>query len=203
MRDLQQALADISAIRIQLAQETQFRGYGPRSIAAGGFLAIGVAWGQSWWFQTRSMDPDVFLLGWVLTAVLSATLASWEAVVRSRKIHHSLSRQMIQNAMEQFVPSVAAGLLLTVVVMKGIPREEWMLPGLWQIAFSLGVFASRRFLPRTVFVVGLWYLVAGLTCLTLQADSRQLTPWTLGISFGVGQLFTAAVLLAGDADSDR
>ena len=37
-----------------------------------------------------------------------------------------------------------------------------MLPGLWQILFSLGVFASCRLLPRATFGVAVFYLVAGL-----------------------------------------
>src|SRR3954471_966910 len=40
MRELQRALADINAIRTQMARETQFRGYGPRSTAASGLLAL-------------------------------------------------------------------------------------------------------------------------------------------------------------------
>jgi hypothetical protein len=110
---------------------------------------------------------------------------------------------MIQTATEQFVPAVVAGLLLTVVVVRGTPREEWMLPGLWEIAFSLGVFASRHFLPRPIFAVGLWYLVAGLSCLALQAQAHQLSAWTMGIPFGIGQLSTAAILHHGYEDGDE
>jgi hypothetical protein len=107
---------------------------------------------------------------------------------------------MIQTAFEQFMPAIAAGLLLTVVVVRAAPREEWMLPGLWAIAFSLGVFASRQFLPRPVFAAGLWYLVAGLSCLVLQAGSHDLSPWSMGIPFGIGQILVAAVLQHGYED---
>ena len=43
MLELRQALEDISAIRTQVARETQFRGYGPLSVAASGLLALAVA----------------------------------------------------------------------------------------------------------------------------------------------------------------
>jgi hypothetical protein len=201
MRDLQQALEEISVIRSQLAHGTQFRGYGPGSIAATGVLAITVALSQSWWFQGRPIDPDVFLQTWVVTAVVSAALSSWEAVIRSRKMHRGFSGPMLQTAVEQFVPAAAAGLLLTVVLARAAPREQWMLPGLWEITFSLGVFASRQFLPRPVFLVALWYLVAGLSCLVLQAGSRDLSAWTMGIPFGIGQLLMAAALRYGYEDS--
>ena len=72
-----------------------------------------------------------------------------------------------------------------------------MLPGLWQLLFSLGVFASCRFLPRQTFVIGVWYLVTGLATLVLQSGTRALLPWTMGIPFGVGQLLVAAILRYG------
>lgn len=201
MTDLQQALDQISVIRAQLARGTQFRGYGPLSVAASGVLAIAVALGQAWWFEGRPVDPGSFLVTWIITAVVAATLSCWEAVIRSRRMHYGLSREMIQTAVEQFMPAVVAGLLLTVVVVRGSPREQWMLPGLWEIAFSLGVFASRQFLPRPIFAVGLWYLVAGLSCLAVSAGSHELSAWTMGIPFGIGQLWVAAILRYGYEDS--
>ena len=69
-----------------------------------------------------------------------------------------------------------------------------MLPGLWQIIFSLGVFSSCRFLPRAVAAAGAWYLLTGLTCIAL-ADNRALSPWAMGIPFGAGQLQVAGILL--------
>ena len=51
-----------------------------------------------------------------------------------------------------------------------------------------------RFLPRPMVAVGAWYLLTGLICLSL-GDARALSPWAMGIPFGVGQLLVAAVLL--------
>ena len=69
---------------------------------------------------------------------------------------------MIYAAIEQFIPAGVAGALLTFVLFRFAPESLWMLPGLWQIVFSLGVFASCRSLPRPMFAVGVWYLAAGL-----------------------------------------
>lgn len=202
MRDLQQALDQISVIRTQLARGTQFRGYGPASIAAGGVLAIAVALGQSWWFRDQTIDPDAFLAAWVSTAIVAATLSCWEAVIRTRLMHRGFAREKLQAASEQFVPAAVAGLLLTVLIVRAAPGEQWMLPGLWEIAFSLGVFASCHFLPRPLFAVGLWYLIAGLTSIAVQAQTHQLSAWSMGIPFGIGQLSIAAVLWFGYRDSE-
>jgi hypothetical protein len=69
-----------------------------------------------------------------------------------------------------------------------------MLPGLWQIVFSLGVFASRRYLPRPIFAIGLWYLASGLACLAFAGGAAAFSPWAMGAPFGIGQLLVAAVL---------
>jgi ABC-type cobalamin transport system permease subunit len=85
------------------------------------------------------------------------------------------------------------------VLMRFVPGAQWMIPGLWQVIFSLGVFASCRFLPRPVAAVGAWYLLTGLTCLML-AGERALSPWAMGIPYGVGQMMVAGILLFNAKD---
>src|SRR5262245_49464652 len=51
MQDLHRALADISAIRGQMARGTVFRGYGPAALAATGGLAVVAAILQAAWID--------------------------------------------------------------------------------------------------------------------------------------------------------
>jgi hypothetical protein len=104
-----------------------------------------------------------------------------------------MADEMIRMAVEQFLPSLAVGVLVTMVLVVSVPTALWMLPGLWQIVFSLGIFSSCRFLPRPVIAVGAWYLLTGLGCLSL-AGERALSPWTMGVAYGVGQGMLAGVL---------
>jgi hypothetical protein len=104
-----------------------------------------------------------------------------------------MADEMIRMAVEQFLPAAGAGALLTIVLVAYVPSALWMLPGLWQIIFSLGVFSSCRFLPRPMAAAGAWYLLTGLTCLSL-ADDRALSPWAMGIPYGAGQLLVAGIL---------
>ncbi len=112
---------------------------------------------------------------------------------RSHRVHSGMADEMIRMAVEQFLPAVGAGGLLTFVICRFAPSALWMLPGLWQVIFSLGIFSSCRFLPRLTMACGAWYLVTGLYCLSL-ADTRALSPWAMGIPFGVGQFLVAAIL---------
>lgn len=197
MRELRQALADIDAIRTLVARETLFRGYGPRTTAASGLLALCVAAGESVWQKTHESTAAIFVTVWVCTAIAAAALSVIETVLRTRRMHAGLWKQKFQMAIEHFLPAIVVGLMLTVVLERVAPGETWMLPGLWQLAFCLGIFASCRFLPRPMFTVGLWYMVAGLVCLAIGGAAHDLSPWSMGIPFGVGQLLIAVILKYG------
>jgi hypothetical protein len=106
---------------------------------------------------------------------------------------------MIYMAVEQFLPAAGAGALLTLVIEQYAPSAMWMLPGLWQLIFSLGVFSSCRFLPRAMAGAGMWYLVTGLTCIAL--GERAFSPWTMGVAFGVGQFLAAGILFVSASES--
>jgi hypothetical protein len=202
MEELDRALADITAIRSQLARGTQFRGYGPMTVAATGFVAMGAAALQALWLP----DPASALLEyvgiWVATAAISTFLIGIEMVARSRRIHSGLADEMIHAATEQFVPAGVAGALLTFVLFRFAPQSLWMLPGLWQIVFSLGIFASCRSLPRPMFAAGVWYLAAGLASLAWANGVNAYSPWAMAVPYGIGQLFIAAVLYRSVGDSD-
>ncbi|MGA2186921.1 MAG: hypothetical protein ABSH33_00220 [Steroidobacteraceae bacterium] len=201
MTELSHALAEISAIRAQVARGTQFRGYGPASVAASGALALVVASAQAFWWREPGRDVTAFLAVWVATAAVAVALSALETVVRARRVHPGFACEMLRSALEQFLPATIVGLLLTGVLLLAAPTDLWMLPGLWELIFSLGVFASCRFLPRQMFAVGVWYLSCGLTCLMVESGPRVLSPWEMGIPFGVGQLLVAAVLRYGFEES--
>lgn len=201
--DLHKALSEISAIRGQIARGAEFRGYGPTTVAATGLLAAAAAALQAHWIPAPQRSIPAYLSIWVATAALSLLITAVETITRARRLHHGLALQMIHSAAEQFLPAIVAGLMLTVVLLGYAPASLWMLPGLWQVVFSLGIFASCRFLPRPMFVAGAWYLCCGLVCLAFGAGRAALAPWTMGLPFGIGQLLVAAVLCFSHGSVDE
>jgi hypothetical protein len=193
MNDVNRALGDIRSIRRQIAHTTEFRGYGPMTLAATGAVALLAAAAQSVWLPLPTGHISRYIALWIATAAFSAAMIAVQTVTRSHRMHSGLADDMLRMAVEQFLPCVGAGALLTIVLMHASPASSWMLPGLWQIVFSLGVFSSCRFLPRHVVAVGAWYLLTGLCCFSL-GDARALSPWLMGIPYGVGQIFAAGIL---------
>jgi hypothetical protein len=194
MRDLDKALADITAMRAQMARGTEFQGYGPITVAATGVLALLAAGAQAVLIPEPAAAVFSYLALWVATAAASVILIAIEMVARSQRIHTGLADQMIHGATEQFIPAGVAGTLLTVVLYRVDPNILWMLPGLWQIIFSLGFLASCRILPRPMFTVGVWYLAAGLASLAFANAEQAFSPWAMALPFGLGQLMMAVIL---------
>jgi len=182
MRDLDKALADIVAIRSQIARTAEFRGYGPVTVAATGVLAMLAALVQALWLPDPAADVAGYLTLWVMTAGVCVALVGVEMVARSRRIHTVLADEMIQAATQQFMPAAVAGLLLTLV--------------------SLGLLASCWSLPSSMFAIGVWYLAAGLGSLAFANEAQAFSPWAMGAPFGIGQLLMAAILNWSTATSD-
>lgn len=200
MNDLNRALGDIRSIRRQIAESTQFRGYGPLALATTGLFAIAAAAAQALWLPYPAAHILRYIALWSATAMLSVGLMTAHAITRSRRVHSGLADEMIRLAAGQFLPSIIAGALLTFVLARYVPGILWTLPGLWQVLFSLGIFASRRFLPGSITAAGVWFLGTGLCTIAL-GGPRALSPWTMGIAFGAGQLLVAAILFLNATES--
>jgi hypothetical protein len=191
--ELRDALTQISEIRRQVARTEVFRGYRAVPVAFSGLLAMAAAAIQATWIVAPAEQMTAYLALWVGAAIASAIGAGTEMVLRAR-LSSAWRRAVTWLAIEQFLPCLVAGALMTAVLARSATESLWMLPGLWQILYSLGVFASCRLLPRPLFVVGIFYLVSGLTCLTIARGPDAFSPWAMGLPFSAGQFLSAALL---------
>jgi len=201
MSDLHKALADIGNIRLRLAAGTVFRGFGPSVIAVTGLLALATATLQS--TELVPIDDTVtFVLVWTAVAIVSAVLIGVEMVARTRRHHGGLADAMLFNAVEHFLPVGAAGFVLCTILLRFAPDIAWLLPGLWEMLIGIALFVAMRFLPRSISFAGAWYFLAGATVLIMSCQDRALSPWAMGIPFGVGQLLLAGLLLVAAEGDD-
>ncbi|MGP0065230.1 MAG: hypothetical protein ACLQGP_16720 [Isosphaeraceae bacterium] len=192
--ELREALTQITEIRLQLARTEVFRGYRAMPVAFSGGVALLAALIQGAMIADPMQQIGPYLALWIGAAVISGTAAGVEMVVRARNAGSPMTRELTWLALEQFCPCLLAGALLTIVLVRASTSSLWMLPGLWQVVYSLGIFASCRLLPRATFWVAVFYLGTGLAVLSLGSGVSALSPWTMGLPFGAGQLLAAAVL---------
>jgi hypothetical protein len=191
--NLHDALSQIADIRQQVARTATFRGYRAATTAFSGIVAVVTAGVQALWLGPTVTHVDRYLYLWLAAALVSMAVVGTEMTIRVRRAASELQRDLTLAAVEQFVPCLVAGLLLTIVLTQFAPTTVWMLPGLWMILFAMGVYSSRRALPRLAGLVGGFYLLAGLTVLAMERRAG-LRPWTMGSVFGVGQLMAAGLL---------
>ena len=114
---------------------------------------------------------------------------------------HAPGVWIVERKPERIARAVAC-LLLAVMLWKFAAETLWMLPGLWQILVSLGIFASVRTLPRSVALAAAWYFVAGFTVLLLSSQTHLLSPWAMGLPFAIGQSLMATILYFASGDQD-
>jgi hypothetical protein len=204
MTDLNRALVDIRNIRRQVAQTTEFRGYGPLTLSATAVLALLAGIVQYEWIPEPANYPVQYVALWLTTAVLCAALIATQMLTRARRLHSGMADEMIRAAVAQFLPAGIAGAILPFVLLHVTRDVFWMLPGLWQIIFALGVFASCRCLPRPMLLVGAWFLLTGLACIAL-GDVRALAPATMSGAYAIGMTLVAAIhhLSAQKASTDE
>ncbi|MBS0580578.1 MAG: hypothetical protein JSR36_15080 [Proteobacteria bacterium] len=194
MSELSRALADIQAIKAQLARSAQFHGYGAGSVCATALLALLAGLLQGIYLPDPVHQVELYLVLWVSTAGVALLIIEVDAFTRAQRLHPDMAWRMFAAAGAQFLPAILGGVLLTGVLLVSCRASLWMLPGLWQLVFSLGVFSSCTLLPRAMPVVGVWYMASGLMYLAGGQTGRALSPWAMAVPFAIGQLLVAAVL---------
>ena len=191
---LNDALAQLSDIRGHLARTETFRGYRSRIVGFSALAAFIAAALQAAFLPDPARATHEYLTLWIGAAALCLAVAAAEMSLRCARAASPLSIRHTRLALEQFLPCLAAGAVLTAVLVRSASETVWMLPGLWSIVFSLGIFASGRLLPRPAICVAVYYLAAGAVCLAMARDEWALSPWAMAGTFGVGQTLSAAIL---------
>jgi hypothetical protein len=193
MTDLDQALVDIRELRRQVASTSEFRGYGPWTLWGTALVAILAGIAQSLWVPHPTRHPIHYFVVWAAAAIVSISLIGFNALTRSHREHSSLAAEMIRMAAEQFIPAFGTGILLTLIFLWRRPENAWLLPALWQIVYGLGIFASCRFLPKSMRAAGVWYVLMGVLSVWL-GEYRALRPTVMAASFAIGQAIIGLVL---------
>jgi hypothetical protein len=192
--ELHEALTQIAEIRARAAAAERFRGYRAIPVAASGLLAVLTASAQPLLVPDPASDLAGYLGLWLTTAVIAAVVAGSGIAARHWTGRHPLERELTLLAVSQFAPCLAAGALVTIALARFAPEAGWQLPGLWQVLFGLGIFASARLLPRAIVGVAVFFLLAGTVNLALVRGHLAYSPWAMGLPFGIGQLATAVIL---------
>ncbi len=190
--ELRDALDQITTIKSQLARTERLRGLRALPVAFSGALAVGAALTQAACIADPAQQPRLYLLLWTGAAAISALAAALTMAARTRAGRSAIDAENMRSAVVQFAPCVLAGALVTAFVLAARIELLWLLPGVWQILFGLGLLAAAGLLPRGTPLLGLGYLLCGGAVLLRQEAATA--AWAMGAPFAVGQGALAAML---------
>lgn len=148
------AIQDIRFIR-----ETMERA-GPFTAVPGwGGLAMGVIAMAAGWLAGRQTTAPRWLTIWVAAAAVASAVGLITTLRKARSAGVSLLNPSGRRFLMGFVPPVAAGLLLTIV----LGRDEHLhsLPGIWLLLYGAGVVCGGASSVRVVPMMGLCFMAAG------------------------------------------
>jgi hypothetical protein len=169
--ELPQALAQIAEIRAQATKAEVYRGYRSVPVAASGLIGLAASWLQP---PGLAGNPEGFVLYWVVVASCAGFVGISEIVYNYVVHDQTLARRRTRRVVGQMLPSLVGGALVTVSFVHLSTALVPLLPGLWAPA--------------------LYFYVAGAVLLWTAHSPETLNAWTVGGTFGVGQLLTAGVL---------
>jgi hypothetical protein len=190
--DVARALGQIAEIQRQLAKGEIFRGYRPVPIALSGIIGIVAAWLQDPGLGVR--DPVGFVRYWMVVAACAATVGGSEIAYNYFQHESAGERRRTRLVVGQFLPGVVAAAIVTGCFVHLSATLVPLLPGIWALSMGVGTFASRPYLPRASGWVALFYYSAGAGLLWVAQGPEPLSAWSVGATFGTGQLLAAVVL---------
>ncbi len=184
------ALSQISEIHQHLARTEVYRGYRSVPVALSGVAGLAAAALQA--PRLSATDPAGFVWFWTAVAIFAGLVGSSEIAFNYLFREGAYERRRTRTVVLQFAPSVVAGAIATLAFATTSPALVPLLPGLWAMLFGVALFAARPLLPRATGWVALYYLAAGAALLWYGGPAPS--AWTVGGTFGAGQLIAALVL---------
>lgn len=195
---LRDALSDLKEIRAQLDRTTEFRGFRSMAVGLSGIMATAGAIVQLNWQDHWNGTLGEFLTVWLIVATCSIFAMGIEIWIRSIQSPTRLTWKTYRNLIIQIAPSLFVGAVMTAAIAFSV-RAAWMLPGIWALIYSLGLFACRQHLPRLTVWAAMYFMVGGTLCLGhsflfRELASPQLSAWHMVILFGGGQFLLGWIL---------
>lgn len=183
------ALAQVRELRQKVLEKQRFKGYSGRARAMGGTIALmaTVILASRHFPQT----PKAHFTAWGVVFVLAVFL-NYGALVYWFLFDPTVKRDLrrLKPVLEAVPPLFTGGVF---TLLFGLNKQYEYLPGTWMALFGLANLATRHVLPRTISLVGLYYLACGTACL-LMPGMRFTNPWPMGIVFFIGEWMGGVIL---------
>ena len=187
-----EALDQVRRMQTLVGDRLRFRGFSARARVIGGIVALvgGLALG----LLHRPDSSFVHLVGWALVLFVAVGL-NYGALLLWLLDRDRVRRRADWIPALESLPPLAVGAAFSLAFVRAGMFDY--LPATWMLCYGLANMAFRRNLPVGVYLVGLFYLGAGLACLLIPGTSFT-DPRPVGFVFGIGEIIGGYALLQRD-----
>lgn len=164
------------------------RALGFSAVPGRGGMAMGVVALVAAPLAAVQSRPQQWLIVWLIAAAAAFALGLGAIVLKLRRTSSRLLTPATTRFSRTLVPALAAGAVLTLVLVQ---RSEWeILPGVWLLLYGAGVTASGTVSTSLVSGLGLLLMGCGLAALVAPVLGDAM----MGVGFGAGQLIFGAMI---------
>lgn len=179
---IQDALTQVRELQHVVLDRLRFRGFsGPTRAISGTAALMAAAIMSTPWYPR---DTEAHLIGWGCVLVFALVLNGgallywfWTDSVVQR------NPRRLGPVLDVLPPLGVAAILTVAFVLRGL--HDYLF-GIWMCMFGLTNLASRYALPRSIGLVGLFYIFCGAAWL-FSPFSSFLNPWPMGLVFFAGE----------------
>lgn len=154
-----------------------------------GGVAAGVTAVAAAEIASRQTSRELWLLTWMLEALLSFAICGWSMWRKASWAGTDLLSKPGRRFALSFLPAMAAGALLTVVLFRA--GESDLLPGVWLLLYGVAVMNGGVFSVRIVPAMGACFLSFGVLALFAPAAFGDAF---MGLGFGGLHLVFGAII---------
>jgi hypothetical protein len=191
--EINRAIDNISEIHRHLERSEVYRGFRSIPVALSGVAGFIAALFQPL-IITNSPVPRYFIYYWVSVAAIIVLVLGVGLLWRIFYHEKERERGKTIRVLNQFLPCILAGFVVSFGAFYSGEKSIMLLPGLWAVIFGLGIFSIRPFQPRMSGWIALYYIISGTVLLALAPSGLSLSPWGIGLTFGIGQIMSGGVL---------
>ena len=182
-------LAGRAEDNLRFIRETMERAGSFTAVSGWGEIAIGATALAASWLGALARTPDRWLAVWLGEATVAVAIARATTTWKVRDARTPMVSGPARKFALSFVPPMAAGALLTVVLVNH--GEYGLLPAVWMLLYGAAVVSAGTFSVRIVPVMGACFMACGALALAWPAVPQNIM---MAVSFGALHIMFGALI---------
>ena len=179
------AMDNLRYIRETMERATPFTG-----ISGRGEMTIGATALITTVIAARQPSFKLWVYTWLAEGLISSLIAGWSMDRKARATQTSLFSGSGRKALYSLAPSLIAGGLLTLVLVRA--GAFTAIPGMWLLLYGTGVITGGMFSVRAVPAMGICFMALGALALF---SPTAWTNWFMAVGFGGLHLLFGAIIV--------